>query len=160
MQNNDYREFLEQEAENYSDICRQGNFVDPKGNILGQHSGYPNYTVGQRKGLRIALGRPMFVADIRPATNEVVLADREDLQSSRLYAKDTIFVDRSSLYDGIEVEARIRYKSPAVGAKLYFDDSSVRVDFDVPVWAIAPGQSVVFYKNDLILGGGIIVGRE
>ena len=159
VSNNDYREFLEQEAENYSDICRQGNFVDPKGNILGQHSGYPNYTVGQRKGLRIALGRPMFVADIRPATNEVVLADREDLQSSRLYAKDTIFVDRSSLYDGIEVEARIRYKSPAVGAKLYFDDSSVRVDFDVPVWAIAPGQSVVFYKNDLILGGGIIVGR-
>jgi len=60
---------------------------------------------------------------------------------------------------GLEVDARIRYKSPAVGAKLYFDDNSVRVDFDVPVWAIAPGQSVVFYKNDLILGGGVIVGR-
>ena len=126
---NDYREFLRAESSAYNEIGTDGNFVDVAGNILGRHKGYPNYTVGQRKGLGIALGRPMFVSQIRPERNEVVLADRDD---------------------------RIRYKSPATSAKIVLEGNKVRVSFDKEVWAVAAGQSVVFYKDNLIIGGGVI----
>ena len=154
--NNNYREFLEQEVENYKDICKEGNFVDINGNILGKHSGYPNFTIGQRKGLSIALGKPMFVAKIIPQSNEVVLTERENLECSELLAKDCIFVNRSKLSNSLKVEARIRYKSPAEKAQIFFENDFVRVKFFSPVWGVTPGQSVVFYQNDLIIGGGVI----
>lgn len=154
--NNDYREFLRQEVDGYDNIYKVGNYIDKQGNILGQHKGYPNYTIGQRKGLQIALGRPMFVADIRPDTNEVVLADRDELLTDHLYAKEVAFVDESFLNDNIEVDARIRYKSPSIRAKLNWEYNRLRVNFKDQVWAVAAGQSVVFYDNDIIIGGGII----
>lgn len=154
--NNDYRQFLRQEVEDFDNRYQNGNYIDKQGNILGQHKGYPNYTIGQRKGLHIALGRPIFVADIRPYTNEVVLADRHELMTDHLYAKNVMFVDKEAMSDGIEIEARIRYKSPAVRATLHFKGDKLRVNFQNDVWAVASGQSVVFYSNDIILGGGII----
>jgi len=158
--NNDYREFLESEVKNYKDICKEGNFVDNQGNILGKHSGYPNFTIGQRKGLNIALGKPMFVAKIIPESNEVVLTERENLQSNELLAKDCIFVNRATvetrLIASLHVDARIRYKSPAEKAQIFFENDFVRVKFSSPVWGVTPGQSVVFYHNDLIIGGGVI----
>lgn len=157
---NDYREFLRKEAPKYHTICKEGNFVDASGKVLGQHKGYPNYTIGQRKGLGIALGHPVFVSKINPNTNEIVLADREHLLTKTVIASDCIFVDRDSLHNGIEVEARIRYKSPATKATISFDDNidknRVNVIFKDDVWAVASGQSIVFYKNDLIVGGGVI----
>ncbi len=154
--NNDYREFLRQEVDGYDNTYKTGNYIDNQGNILGQHRGYPNYTIGQRKGLQIALGRPMFVADIRPDTNEVVLADRDELLTDHLYAKEVAFVDERFLNDNIEVDARIRYKSPSIRAKLNWEYNRLRVNFKDQVWAVAAGQSVVFYNNDIIIGGGII----
>ncbi len=157
---NDYREFLREEAPEYHTVCKAGNFVDTSGKILGQHKGYPNYTVGQRKGLGIALGHPVFVSKINPDTNEIVLADREELFTKTVFASDSIFVDRDSLHNDTEVEARIRYKSPATKALITFDDSidknRVKVVFKDDVWAVASGQSIVFYQNDLIIGGGVI----
>ena len=153
---NDYREFLRAESSAYNEIGTDGNFVDVAGNILGRHKGYPNYTVGQRKGLGIALGRPMFVSHIRPERNEVVLADRDDLYTKTLTATDCNFVDRDTIHDGLEVDARIRYKSPATSAKIVLEGNKVRVSFDKEVWAVAAGQSVVFYKDNLIIGGGVI----
>jgi tRNA-specific 2-thiouridylase len=155
--NNDYRLFLKDEVPDYEQICTEGNFVDIDGKILGKHSGYPNFTVGQRKGLNIALGKPVFVKEIRPQTNEVVLADRNELEAQTLTAKDCIFVNRSKLHDKLEVEARIRYRSPATKAQITFEDNGrVKVHFASTVWGVAPGQSVVFYKDDLIVGGGVI----
>jgi len=165
--NNNYREFLEQEVENYKDICKEGNFIDNQGNILGKHSGYPNYTIGQRKGLKIALGKPMFVAKIVPQSNEVVLTERENLENTELLAKDCIFVNRKKVetdnfslrsrkLPSLHIEARIRYKSPAEKAQIFFDGDFVRVKFSSHVWGVTPGQSVVFYNNDLIIGGGVI----
>jgi len=158
--NNNYREFLEQEVENYKDICKEGNFVDMNGNILGKHSGYPNFTIGQRKGLNIALGKPMFVAKIIPQSNEVVLTERENLLSTELLAKDCIFVNRSKVetqnFAPLHVEARIRYKSPAEKAQIFFENDFARVKFKNPVLGVTPGQSVVFYQDDLIIGGGVI----
>jgi len=158
--NNDYREFLEQEVENYKDICKEGNFVDNQGNILGKHSGYPNFTIGQRKGLNITLGKPMFVAKILPESNEVVLTERENLECSELLAKDCIFVNRSKLSNSFEVKAQIRYKSPAEKAQIFFEGNFAKVKFSSPVWGVTPGQSVVFYQNDLVIGGGVIYTKD
>ena len=98
----------------------------------------------------------MFVSQIRPERNEVVLADRDDLYTKTLTATDCNFVDRDTIHDGLEVDARIRYKSPATSAKIVLEGNKVRVSFDKEVWAVAAGQSVVFYKDNLIIGGGII----
>jgi len=154
---NDYRIFLEKEVENYGQIYTEGNFIDTNGNIIGKHKGYPAYTIGQRKGLKTAFGKPMFVKEILPESNEVVLADREALLSDFLYARNCIFVDKKNLNTELEIEAKIRYRSPAVKANLIFEaNDRVKVNFKSPVWGITKGQSVVFYKDDLILGGGII----
>jgi tRNA-specific 2-thiouridylase len=155
--NNNYREFLETEVENYSEICCEGNFVDISGNILGKHNGYPNFTIGQRKGLNIALGKPMYVAKIVPASNTVVLAERAKLECNELFVKECIFVNHLKTGTSLEVDVRIRYKSPSVRATVFFENELVRVKFASSVWGVAPGQSAVFYQNDLILGGGIIV---
>ncbi len=156
IENDNYRDFLAEQVPSYNNICRQGNFIDVEGNVIGSHKGYPNYTIGQRKGLQIALGKPMFVKEINAKTNEVTIAERDALYTNTLYAKNTIFADQSLVVDGLSVNARIRYKSPATTARLTFEGNRIKVDFDNPVWAVASGQSIVFYKNDIILGGGII----
>ena len=154
--NNDYRKFLAQEVENYNDICKEGYFVDNQGNILGKHCGYPNFTIGQRKGLSIALGKPMYVSKIVSESNTVVLTERENLESAELLARDCIFVNRSKLSSSLEVEAQIRYKSPASTAQIFIENDVTRVKFLSPVWGVTPGQSVVFYQKNLLIGGGII----
>ena len=157
IEDDNYRHFLEKEVGNYSEYCREGNFVDSKGNILGKHRGYPNYTIGQRKGLGIALGKPAFVSQIRPSTNEVVLAERDSLLQKTLYAKDCVFVSASDFDGNATVEARIRYKTPASKAMVtLLGGDRVRVDFAEDVWAVASGQSIVFYRDDILLGGGVI----
>ncbi|MDR2684426.1 MAG: tRNA 2-thiouridine(34) synthase MnmA [Prevotellaceae bacterium] len=155
--NNDYREFLQTEVPDYEKYCKEGNFIDAENKILGKHNGFPNYTVGQRKGLNIALGTPRYVSKIVPETNTVVLAERNDLETSELAVQDFYFVNRKKLGEKPVVEARIRYRSPAVEATLNIDDNFVSVKFSSNVWGVTPGQSVVFYQNDLIVGGGIIV---
>ncbi|MDR0830543.1 MAG: tRNA 2-thiouridine(34) synthase MnmA [Prevotellaceae bacterium] len=153
---NDYRLFLKNEVKGYEKYCKEGYFIDNQGNILGRHNGYPAFTVGQRKGLNVAFGTPKYVAKILPESNAVVLADREELETSELLAKNCVFTNSAKLGESPVVEARIRYRSPATEAQLSFESGDVRVKFSSKVWGVAPGQSVVFYQNDLIVGGGII----
>ena len=161
--NNDYRSFLHENVADYDQLIHEGNYVDKQGRVLGKHRGFPNYTIGQRKGLGIALGHPAFVTAIRPETNEVVLGTNEDLYQSGLYATHVRLRDTGWLAESPDVFARIRYKSQPVQAIVECasaqepqspDTATLR--FSEPVWGITPGQSVVLYKDDLVVGGGII----
>ncbi|ABS40009.1 tRNA 2-thiouridine(34) synthase MnmA [Clostridium botulinum] len=136
---------------------REGNFVDKQGSILGTHKGIVYYTIGQRKGLGIAFGKPMYVVDINPFRNEVVLGDLEDLLNTELIAKDTNYIPFDTLKEPMEVEAKIRYsQTPSKAIITPIEDGRVRVNFHEKQRAITKGQSVVFYKDDLLIGGGII----
>ena len=130
-----------------------GNFVDKNGNILGQHKGIVYYTIGQRKGLGIALGRPVFVTDINPRTNEVVLGPEEDIFKTDLVAKDVNFIPFDKLEEPITVEAKVRYSGKPAEAVI----SPLR-DGKVKQRALTKGQSVVFYQGNKVVGGGIIAG--
>lgn len=136
---------------------REGNFIDSKGEILGKHKGIVYYTIGQRKGLGIALGRPAFVKEIKPLTNEVVLGTEEDIFTKELVANDLNFIPFDELTETMEVEAKIRYSAKPTKAVIYpIENGKVKVVFEKEVRAITKGQSVVFYKGDLLVGGGII----
>lgn len=136
---------------------REGNFVDKKGNILGKHKGIVYYTIGQRKGLGIALGIPMFVTDIVPQSNQVVLGSEEDIFKTELLAKDINFIPFDKLTSEMEIEAKIRYSAMPTKAKIIpMENNKVKVVFYDKVRAITKGQSVVFYNGDIVVGGGII----
>lgn len=136
---------------------RPGAFVDPAGNRLGEHRGIHHFTIGQRKGLNLALGRRAYVSAIRADTGEVVITDApEDLLAARLTARDVRWTGASPV-DPFDCQAQIRYRSPAVGARVdVTPDAGARVVFAQPQRAVTPGQAVVFYEGDLVLGGGWI----
>ncbi|NFA60443.1 tRNA 2-thiouridine(34) synthase MnmA [Clostridium sporogenes] len=136
---------------------REGNFVDKEGNILGIHKGIVYYTIGQRKGLGIAFGKPMYVVDINPFRNEVVLGSLEDLLNTELIAKDINYIPFDTLKEPMEVEAKIRYsQTPSKAVITPIENGKVKVNFYEKQRAITKGQSVVFYKDDLVIGGGVI----
>ena len=149
-----YRGFLQ----NRGVQCPTGNFVDLQGNVLGQHQGITNYTIGQRKGLGIALGHPVFVVGIVPERNEVVLGLEQDLLQRQMWTGENHFCSIDRLTKAMAVAVKVRYKSPAVPAVIEpLGDDLVQVTFAAPEKAITPGQSAVFYQGDLVLGGGIIL---
>ncbi|MDD7793319.1 tRNA 2-thiouridine(34) synthase MnmA [Clostridium sp. 'White wine YQ'] len=138
---------------------KEGNFIDKNGNILGRHKGIVYYTIGQRKGLGIALGRPVFVTDINPMTNEVVLGPEEDIFKTDLIAKEVNFISIDKLNGPLEVEAKVRYSGkPAKAIISPYGEDKVKVSFEEKQRAITKGQSVVFYSGDIVVGGGIIEG--
>lgn len=135
-----------------------GNFVDVSGNILGQHKGIVNYTIGQRKGLNLSLGHPAFVLELRPETNEVVIGKSDDVFSDELYANQLNFMAIEDLEDEMEVEAKIRYSHKGSKALIKrVDEDQILCKFYEPQRAITPGQAVVFYKDDYVVGGGTII---
>ena len=155
--NNDYRQFLSEQGVQVP----AGKFVNAEGQVLGEHTGFCNYTIGQRKGLGIALGTPQFVTKIDAARNEVTLGSRDDLYAAEVQASEAHIRDVEWLRESPTVSARIRYKSPAVPARLDLSDytsehPTLRLHFEQPVWGITPGQSVVIYKDELVVGGGLI----
>ena len=152
----DYRAFLAAHVADYGKVCQPGNFVLTDGTVVGRHRGFPNYTIGQRKGLGIALGQPMFVLAIRPEDNTVVLGTKEQLQGQSFYATRVNAMKYASFSDGMEVVAKIRYRNEGGVASLHPEGGRVRVDFHAPVNSITPGQSVVFYEGDDVVGGGVI----
>lgn len=152
----DYRAFLAAHVADYGKVCQPGNFVLTDGTVVGRHRGFPNYTIGQRKGLGIALGQPMFVLAIRPEDNTVVLGTKEQLQGQSFYATRVNAMKYASFPDGMEVVAKIRYRNEGGVASLHPEGGRVRVDFHTPVNSITPGQSVVFYEGDDVVGGGVI----
>ncbi len=135
-----------------------GDFVDTHGKILGPHKGIINYTVGQRKGLGLALCKPMYVKSKDPVTNQVVIAEDEELYTKELDAKDVNLIACESFEGSIRLKARIRYKHQEQWATVTMTgETTAHVEFDEPVRAIAKGQSVVFYQDDVVFGGGVIV---
>lgn len=153
---NDYRAFLNEEVEDFSEKYGPGDFVDTQGNYLGRHKGFPHYTIGQRKGLGIALGQPMFVVAISAEENKIVLGTREELQGQTFYASQLNFMKYPQIPDGLEVAVKIRYRSQGGIARLYPEGEKIRVVFQHPVDSITPGQSAVFYEGADVVGGGII----
>lgn len=150
---NDYRGFLEREGVKPD----AGEYIDATGKVVGHHQGYPFYTIGQRKGLGVALGFPAFVTRIDTATNRITLGRHDDLLTDVVKARDVRLRDEQWLCKNPSVEARIRYRSQAAPASLMFgSDNTIELHFDEPVWAPTPGQSLVLYKDGLVVGGGII----
>lgn len=153
---NDYRVFLNQQVDDFPDKYGPGDFVDTKGNILGRHKGFPNYTIGQRKGLGIALGHPVFVVAIRPEENKVVLGTKEELQGQSCYVSDINLMKYAQIPEGLTVTAKIRYRNAGRQASLFHEGDKLRVVFQETVDSITPGQSAVFYEGQDVVGGGII----
>ena len=136
---------------------RPGPIVDTNGHILGEHRGHPLYTIGQRKGLGLAAGRPVYVVDILPDTNTIVVGDDEELLSDRLIADGVNWHSADAPAGEVRGQAKIRYRQEATPAVITpCEPGVVRVDFEYPQRAVTPGQSVVFYDGETVLGGGII----
>ncbi|HIT89878.1 MAG TPA: tRNA 2-thiouridine(34) synthase MnmA [Candidatus Merdenecus merdavium] len=151
----DYASFIEESTDKK---IEEGNFVDSKGNIIGRHKGITHYTVGQRKGLGLSMGHPVFVLEIRPETNEVVIGESEEVFAKGLYANQLNFMSVEDLEGEKQVIAKIRYNhngSPCTIKKVSKDE--VLCIFEEPQRAITPGQAVVFYDGEYVLGGGTIV---
>lgn len=151
---NNYRNFIEQYT---SQKVMSGDFVDVEGNVLGRHKGITNYTIGQRKGLGVTFGKPMFVIDIDSKNNLVVLGEEKEVFRDMLIAKDVNLISKAYLDKPYRVYAKIRSTSKEAPAVVYpMDDGRVKVLFDEKQRAITRGQSVVFYDGDVVVGGGII----
>jgi tRNA-specific 2-thiouridylase len=153
---NDYRGFLKNKVTGLEERVNGGNFIDRTGRVLGKHKGYPFYTVGQRKGLEIAVGEPLHVLEILPETNTVVLGSKEDLEKQLITVGKYNLIKYASLPDNFEALTKIRYKDAGTLANISTEGNKLNVLFQAPVSAVAPGQSAVFYENDDLVGGGII----
>ncbi|MGE5582797.1 MAG: tRNA 2-thiouridine(34) synthase MnmA [Bacillota bacterium] len=150
----DYGRFI---AEYRPGSVKPGKIIDTAGNILGTHQGITNFTIGQRKGLGIAAGAPLYVTEIRPETNEVVVGTNEETFLPGLAASNINWIAFEALEKATAMEAKIRYTAKPVPALVKpLSASEAEVVFEQPQRAITPGQSVVFYRDDLVLGGGII----
>lgn len=154
----DYRRFLKDRVPTLEKDVSGGKFVDKNGNILGEHEGYPFYTIGQRRGLDLALGRPVYVTHINPLTNTITIGEKEDLVSSTLRAGEVNFIK----YDKIpakemEITGAIRYNDDgAIGYLTQTGDEEMEVHFPAGREAITPGQAIVCYEGDDVVAGGWI----
>lgn len=153
---NDYAAFIEREAGDQ--VPKEGNFIDTNGNVLGKHKGITHYTIGQRKGLNLAFGKPVFVTEIKPDTNEVVLGDNADVFSQELFCNQINFMAVEDLYEPKRVLAKIRYSHKGTYCLIEkVEDDCIKCTFEEPVRAVTKGQAVVFYENDYVFGGGTII---
>lgn len=148
---NDYRAFIAEYIPS-----KPGDIVDTEGKILGEHYGLAQYTVGQRHGLGLASNERLYVLRLDVANNRLVIGIEDQLLSDRLFATDLSWVSGKAPQEPINVAAKIRYQSPETAAELRLNDGVAEVNFRQPQKAIAPGQAVVFYEGNAVLGGGII----
>lgn len=155
---NDYAGFIERST---GCPCQPGNFVDREGHILGTHRGIIHYTIGQRKGLNLSMGHPVFVTEIRPDTNEVVIGESEDLFGRVVRANHVNFMAQPGIDGPVEAFAKIRYNHRGDVCTVEMEDAdTIRCTFKEPVRAAAPGQALVIYQDGYVLGGGTIIGGE
>lgn len=156
---NDYRSFLKHRVEGLEESVAGGNFVLENGDIVGKHEGYPFYTIGQRKGLKVALGYPIYVTEIRKETNEVVLGTEEFLKKNAMTVGKLNLQKYAELpQGGMSALVKIRYKDKGENAAITQTGADkIEVVFDTAVSAIAPGQAAVFYEGDDVIGGGWIM---
>ncbi|OFW07817.1 MAG: tRNA 2-thiouridine(34) synthase MnmA [Acidobacteria bacterium RIFCSPLOWO2_12_FULL_59_11] len=155
-----YARFLEayQQDQGAQPADSGGEVVSTDGKVLGQHGGLYHYTVGQRKGLGVAVGNPLYVISLDPASRRVVVGDGDALLSRTCFVRDTNWIAVETPSGGLLVEAKIRHQHPPAPATLFVEGNGVRVEFDTPQRAVTPGQAAVFYQRDLVIGGGWISG--
>ncbi len=158
---NDYRGFLKRRVKGLEEKVADGLFVDKEGIVLGKHQGYPFYTIGQRRGLGIATGEPIYVTHIDPANNTVTLGPASDLLKTEMKVGKTNLLKYAEWPQEVEVLAKVRYQDKGTPARLkVLSDGTLYVTFYGDVRGIAPGQSAVFYEGDDVIGGGIISREE
>jgi tRNA-specific 2-thiouridylase len=156
----DYRDFLKKQ-DRLKPMIRKGNFVDENGSFLGRHESYLFYTVGQRYGLGINLNKPMFVKEIHPQTNKIVLAPIDKIYQKEIIVENYNLVDKADFTEKFDIVTKIRYRNQATLSRIQIlDKSHLKIELQEPVSAVAPGQSAVFYKDGRVLGGGIIVNKR
>lgn len=153
--NGKYSDFIE----NYTGRkYPEGDFVDKNGNFLGRHKGIIRYTVGQRRGLGLALEHPLYVIEVNKENNTVVLGENEDLFSCSVTAKSINLISVPNLYKPMRVKAKVRYRQAEQWATaVQLDEDTLKIEFDEPQRAITKGQAVVIYDEDTVVGGGTIV---
>lgn len=150
----DYAGYIERES---GKSFTEGNFVTADGTVLGRHKGIVHYTIGQRKGLGLAMGEPVFVTKILPQSNEVVIGKNEELFTTHLTAEQINYMAAEKFSAGMEMTAKIRYAHKGEKCRVIScEKDRIEIEFASPVRAITPGQAVVFYEGDYVLGGGLI----
>lgn len=155
VEDNDYAGFIEK---HYNYKAKSGEFVDTKGNTYGKHKGIIHYTVGQRRGLGLSLKAPLYVKQVNPKTHEVILCPKEELFSENLTCNNINLITMDKLEQPITATVKIRYSAPKVKATLIpIVDNTIKVVFDEPQRAVTPGQAVVFYDDNIVIGGGTII---
>ena len=152
----DYRRFLKENISNFEEKFKPGNFVSEQGKILGRHQGIPFYTIGQRKGLKIATGSPVYITRIDLATNNIILGNADELKKQKLSLKNINLMKYKKLTENFRAEVKIRYRNSGNFGTLNQTENGIDILFDTPVSAITPGQSAVFYEGNHLIGGGII----
>lgn len=154
---NDYRNFLNDYFPEKMDAVTEGEIVDTDGNVVGTHDGYPNYTIGQRRGLGVAIGKPVYVKAIHPETNQVVVGEKKEVQSAGCEINGVNWTSSIALRQETEVTAAIRYNHSGAAARYIPTGASTgRLEFYEKQNAITPGQSAVLYAGDMVIGGGFI----
>lgn len=155
---NDYRGFLKRKVDGLEAKVDGGEYITSDGKVLGKHKGYPFYTIGQRKGLEIAMGEPFYVNDIDPVKNQVVIGPREELLSETMLVGKLNYQKLSKIEDGMEVSVQIRHHDKGTQARIYnHSEGVIRVEFLEKVSAVTPGQSAVFFDGDALVAGGFII---
>ena len=149
-----YKKFLE----NNSNIKpKQGNIVNTKGEVLGKHTGLYNYTIGQRKGLGISYKVPLFVVGFDKQKNQVIVGEEKELYKKEVIVTDINLLLFDEINEKLEVEVKTRYSSKSAKANIIQEGNNIKIEFDEPQRAITPGQSAVFYIDDIVVGGGKII---
>ncbi len=152
---NDYASYIEKET---GKKPKKGNFITKKGSVIGQHKGIIHYTIGQRKGLGLSLGKPVFVTKINPDDHTVVIGDHEDLMTHTVYANQLNFMPFEKLEGTLKCSAKIRYSHKAAPCTIKMaGEDMVLCEFEDKQRAITPGQALVFYDGDRVIGGGTII---
>ena len=152
--NNDYVDYIKNNSQK---SLKPGDFLDTNGNFLGKHTGIINYTIGQRKGLGVTFGKPVYVVKIDAKNNTIVLGEEKDLLSKELFAEKINYILINKPENPIEIQCKIRSTAKPCDALLIpLKDDKIKINFNIPQRAVTPGQSVVFYNNDIVLGGGVI----
>ncbi len=153
----DYHRFLKKAVPDLEDKIKGGKLVDTSGSVIGSHKGFPFFTIGQRRGIGTGFGKPMYVIDTDPKKNEVIIGEKKDLFSEGLTATSVNFVSIANASGGVRAHIKIRYNDTGSPGTVYSNgDGNIHVRFDNPKEAVTPGQSVVFYDEERVLGGGII----
>ena len=152
---NNYKRFLKDYVPQKMDAVGKGKIMNESGQSVGEHEGYPNYTIGQRKGLGISNPEPLYVTEIIPTTNEIIVGEKKSLLNKTCEMSQVNWlVNEQEIHSN--VLAQIRYNGPIIPAEIMKYNENYQIHFQSPQMAITPGQSIVFYDGDILLGGGII----